>query len=796
MLIRTLMVLVCLMPLSIFGQLNSNQIDISNLTPEQKILGEQYLKSSRINHGGVQKSNQSNAKVTHLNSVGNDIQSETTTPETLTPSSLLEQEYNAIDIYHQVYLKENRINTNNNYIKLEQFGYDFFYEYYHRSNDMTIPEGYQLQKGDHFTLFIFGKKEQILELTIDNEGEVFIPNIGPIVVSGLSISEAKDKISLKLRRKYVNFECRIKLNSLRNVMILISGNVNQPGTYSVNKFESIFSVLSKANGVTKSGSLRNIKILRANGEKSTVDLYNYLLNDKLKTIGGFSEGDVLYVPGIGNTVAIAGAVNKPGIFEVSDTDSLSDVLRYASGTGLNAYLNTIYINRFDQKFKRKIKTITGLDRVSAKRSNEKVQNGDIIFINKKPNESYGYLNILGNVNVPGKFEFKKGMTLGKLISLAEGLKKDSSEDVHIFRYLSENNRELLNISVTNNTFELKDRDVVTIYNKIALKEPEKISIIGEVKEPGQYNYFKNMSLNDALIIARTKPFASLYTIEVSRYYGKKSELFYVSKKDLKSFILKPRDRISVKKDNLRDQTASIELKGEFIFPGIYKVNKGSKLSDVIQRAGGYTDSAYLKGAVFLRKDVLKYDQTGQKKVIEDEKKRFIYDQSHLGNLSVDSKVSMGIMMTARQEALAFLENKSGASSGRVIIDLYKNDFQKSKDNFTIQDGDTLTIPTKPESVHVIGGVQQGISIAYNPHYGLSDYIQNVGGFTKYADKGNIYIFKSSGKVFQNHAKIEPGDIIYVPEKVIISFNWLQFLTSITQIVSNAVTSIALVKSLQ
>ena len=145
---------------------------------------------------------------------------------------------------------------------------------------------------------------------------------------------------------------------------------------------------------------------------------------------------------------------------------------------------------------------------------------------------------------------------------------------------------------------------------------------------------------------------------------------------------------------------------------------------------------------------------------------------------------------------SFVDGAKIANHDIHIIDLYKDDFQTSMDNFIIQEGDVLTIPTRPDSVHVIGGVQQGISIAYNPHYSLPDYIQNVGGFTKYADKGNVYIFRSSGRVFQNYAMVEPGDIVYVPEKVIISFNWLQFLTSITQIVSNAVTSIALVKSLQ
>ena len=147
------------------------------------------------------------------------------------------------------------------------------------NNDLIIPESYLLQKGDSFTLFIYGKKEMILELSVDNDGEVFIPNIGPVLVAGLSISEANKKISTKLKRKFVNFESRLKINYLKDVTIIISGNVNNPGAYSINKYESIFSVLARSNGVSKTGSLRNIKLLKSSGEKLTIDLYNYLLID-------------------------------------------------------------------------------------------------------------------------------------------------------------------------------------------------------------------------------------------------------------------------------------------------------------------------------------------------------------------------------------------------------------------------------------------------------------------------------------------------------------------------------------
>ena len=215
----------------------------------------------------------------------------------------------------------------------------------------------------------------------------------------------------------------------------------------------------------------------------------------------------------------------------------------------------------------------------------------------------------------------------------------------------------------------------------------------------------------------------------------------------------------MKLDNQRNQMVEIKLDGEFRFPGIYRVTKGTRLSDVIEKAGGYLPSAFLKGAIFSRKSVKNYDQMGQTRVIDDEKKRYVYDQSHLGSLAMDTQTAIAMI----------LYKFRGAHPGRIIID-WPMAFERQADNFIIEDGDSLVVPTVPESIHLIGGVQQSISIAYNNRYSINDYVNTVGGFSKYADSNNIYIFKSSGKVDRNIRVIEPGDVVYVHERVIISYN--------------------------
>ena len=373
---------------------------------------------------------------------------------------------------------------------------------------------------------------------------------------------------------------------------------------------------------------------------------------------------------------------------------------------------------------------------------------------------------------------------------------NSHDQIQIYRYINQNERELLSVSfLTGKNTKLNDRDIVRVFNNFEIIEDTNIHIIGEVAFPGKYKFLKNMKMADLLLLAQPKIFASLNNIEVTRFNNKSTESFYVDYSNAKTFDLMPGDKISVKLDNLRDQTVEIELSGQFVFPGKYRVVRGTRLDEVIKMAGGYTKDAFLDGAVFTRKNVEMYDSFGHEKVIQDEKKRFIYDQSHLGSLSMDTQTSLAAVMNARQQSLQFLEEQVMVHSGRVIVDLTSKNFNKKNDNFIIEDQDLLHLPTTPESVHLIGGVQQGISIAYNSKYSLNDYVRNVGGFTKYADVRNVYVFKPSGRVFRNAKHIQAGDIVYVPEKVHISFNWLQFLTNVTAIISNAVTSVALIQSL-
>ena len=204
------------------------------------------------------------------------------------------------------------------------------------------------------------------------------------------------KIKLSLSKKYVNFSFKLILNSVEKVRVTLSGDVKSPGVYYVNKFDSLIQILAVAGGINKTGSLREIKIL--GGSKKTtqvIDLYDLIINPKNNKLITFKSGDTIYIPKIGNTVAVKGSVKSPGIYEIKSNETIADLINYADGFNLNAYKNAVYLNRMDDFFKRKVLVLFNQDEsiIQKELKQKKLKNGDLIVIRSRSDEIYGYVNI-------------------------------------------------------------------------------------------------------------------------------------------------------------------------------------------------------------------------------------------------------------------------------------------------------------------------------------------------------------------------------------------------------------------
>jgi len=381
------------------------------------------------------------------------------------------------------------------------------------------------------------------------------------------------------------------------------------------------------------------------------------------------------------------------------------------------------------------------------------------------------------------------------------LENTFSEKVQIFRFISKTEREYVSVDLTTPEGKktlLKEYDIVDVLSNTDVAGEPFVEIKGAVLNPGRYRLLKNMHVLDLVYSARLNTFANRGHIEIVRKkLGQKAVVLSVdlsllmkNAKDENNLILEDRDTVYVKYEAEAVKVRNIKVTGEVLYPGHFVAAEGERLSSLLKRSGGFTDNAFLDGAVFVRKSVKTRELQGHFKVIEDEKKRLIYDQSHLSTLAQDAQTTHQLVLQSRREAIQMLYDELGFSLGRIVVHLKPlNQFENSFDDFVLEDGDEIYIPTRPNSVLLIGGVRNATSLIYRTGERLDYYVDQVGGYTPYADLPNIYILKPNGTVSRDLKKVEAGDIVYVPEKVRIEVNWLLFITNVTDILFKAAAAI-------
>ncbi|RKX55563.1 MAG: polysaccharide export protein, partial [Thermodesulfobacteriota bacterium] len=449
------------------------------------------------------------------------------------------------------------------------------------------------------------------------------------------------------------------------------------------------------------------------------------------------------------------------------------------------------------------------------------------FFEPKPTAS-----IEGEVRNPGTYKIsEKGFRVKDLILLAGGLKKDAYlEKAELYRLDIKNKKQILITFNLKKALEgdpkhnilLKDLDRIVVHSIWEYIPKQTVSIYGEVNKPGKYPFVPGMRVKDLIFAGgNIKDSAYLEEAEITSYEIKDGKLYKVTHKviNLKkalegdpkhNILLKPYDKLVVKKIPDWGEIGYVEITGEVRFPGKYPIRKGEKLSSLIERAGGFTDRAYLKGAVFIRKSVKEMQQKNLNEMILRLKKELLGASTTLSATSTsegETKV-ISLEFQMKKELIESLKNLKAL--GRMRIKLLPLRLLKhSKYDIELEDGDTLYIPPKPNYVNVIGAVFSGGSFIYDKNKSYKDYIALAGGPTKYADTDNIYIIKADGtavKVNQglfswNYQRsrwefvplvgkkitIDPGDTIVVPEKL-TRFAWFRPVRNITEILMHIVVT--------
>ncbi|MDI6840020.1 MAG: SLBB domain-containing protein [bacterium] len=512
---------------------------------------------------------------------------------------------------------------------LKPFGYDIFnlMPTTFEPLDMgPVDPDYPIGPGDEIILYMWGEVKLYHTLTVDREGKVFIPDVGRVIVNGMTLEGLMNRLKVVLSKYYSGIKNKtvfidVSLGKLKKIRVFVIGEVMAPGMYNISSASTLLNALYYAGGPTLKGSLRNIKLIRHNETITEADIYRYLLYGE--EIGPrLNNGDVILVPPVGKRVALAGEIKRPGIYELKEGENLKKIIEIAGGLEPCAYTERVQITRIVEN-KMKELVDANLREILEADSDLVIKDGDSISVPRILERIENYVDIYGNVLRPGKYEFKPGMTLNNLISDAGGLDKSA------YKFEAEVSRRKLALDsstpiidrqdsikvlsvkldkeITEN-FELKENDIVFIRQDPNWIFQRNVTIDGEVLFPGTYSLVTSDDRLSSLIeragglketaypegIVFNREGIGRIDVDLKSALKKKG-----SKEDI---ILEAGDHINIPK-----RPATVSVKGAVRFPIFSETEielaketnilyiPGKSVNYYIEKAGGFSEDADRKG---------------------------------------------------------------------------------------------------------------------------------------------------------------------------------------------------------
>lgn len=637
---------------------------------------------------------------------------------------------------------------------------------------MSTPTQYRLGPEDELRVDIHGSTDIQFNLLINSEGMVRYKYIPPVLLNGLSIEEAKIKLSKALSKIYPGLangksKLMLSLGNIRSIRITILGAVVAPGSYNVPSLTTLFNALYQSGGPLANGSLREVELIRNGKVVLKADLYKFLVYGQVSDNVLLHDDDVIRIPYAKIQVTLQGEVNKPAQFEMLAHEKVNTLLEYAGGFSARAFKNLLSITRITGKEQKMI------DVLSDSLSKTELVDGDVITVGSVLDRFENRVQISGAVYRPGAYSLQPKMNIKDLIEKAEGLKEDAFRGRIQLARLSDDrkNKEFYSFSYDSimlnpslyNWVLIKD-DEITVPSKRDLALEMTVQIDGAVKKPGQMVFQKGMTLEALLVLANGFVYdAVIDRIEVARVVrdsstqqlgGELSKLFVIElnegtlSKQSSEFLLEPYDRVTVRKDPYLSQPKVVNVSGEVINPGSYVLKTGSeRVSSFLKRAGGLKYTANEQVALIKRRVSEKIDSTSIEQLAQSESK----DSS--GTLI--KKVQLAINKDLYVEL-----GKALAAPGSV-------------NDLILEEGDELVFLKKNDYVVVSGEVYNPGTYVFEKSTKLQYFIQMAGGLNETAKKKSIYVTYANGKsktkkyvlgFIPKNPKVLPGSLVVVPQK--------------------------------
>lgn len=630
--------------------------------------------------------------------------------------------------------------------------------------NMATPENYRLGPGDEVIVDVWGASQNTMRLEISPDGYVNITNLGPVYLNNMTIKDARQLLKQELGKIYADSanNIQVTLGNIRTIQVNVMGEVRAPGTYALSSLSTVFHALYASGGVSDIGSLRNVQVARGGKTIARLDVYEYIMKGQIQDDIRLQDGDVVIVPTYDELVKITGKVKRPMFYEMKNGESAATLLKCAGGFSSDAYKKSIRVLRKDGK-EFSVKTVNDIDY-----SAFKLIDGDVVTVDSILNRFNNRLEVKGAVYHPGVFELSGSLnTVRQLVEKADGLLGDAFTGRAVLYRERENlTKEVLPVDIegilkgTSPDIALQKNDILYIPSIHDLQDMGKVTISGEVNKPGSYTYADHMSLEDLVITAGgLKESASLVRVDVSRRIRDPKgttepdmigQNFSFGLKDgfvvdgEAGFELQPYDQVFVRRSPSYNEQVSVTVDGEVLYRGEYTLStKSERLSSLIQRAGGVSRYAYVRGAK-LRRVANEEELRRMEDVVKMVRREIGETLATSLGLKVDSTFTVGIDLEA---ALA----NPGSDADLVL-----------------REGDVLTVPEYNNTVKVNGAVMMPNTVSYAKGKSVKYYLNQAGGYSANAKKSQKFIIYMNGQVAEvkgsGKKQIEPGCEIVVPNK--------------------------------
>jgi protein involved in polysaccharide export with SLBB domain len=646
---------------------------------------------------------------------------------------------------------------------------------------IPVTADYVIGPGDELLVRAWGQIDLDAKLIVDRGGEVYLPKVGALTVAGLKYDQLQAYCKTAVGRVFRNFDLNISLGQLRSIQVFVVGQARRPGNYTISSLSTLVNTLFASSGPSATGSMRHILLKRDNRVIPEFDFYDLLMKgDKSRDVR-LLPGDVIYIPAVGPSIAVAGSVKVPAIYEMRDRASLREAIGMAGGLATTADKQRVVIERIEDRTTRKVEEFpldeNGLDR--------ELKDGDVVRVFSLSPRFENAVTLRGNVARPGRYEWRPGLRIKDLIPNQDALVTRaywlSNNSVST---PSENSERSKSLSRSSEDLESSSQ------NRAGLdgEQTESLSRPGENSESSSRKAEKPESLFrnevkrdvpeinwDYAVIQRLDTL-DLTTRLIPFNLGK-----VVLKGDEQdNLALEPSDIITVFSQAdlevpLERRSKFVRLEGEFKASGVYKVEPGETLRHLVARVNGLTSKAYLYGSEFTREAVRAQQQKGLDQLADS-----LEHDVDRGAISPTINPDEAAAKRTRVEAQRQLVDKlrQVKATGRVVLELKPDAVGvDALPNMTLEDGDRFMVPHRPSTVDVLGAIYNNNSFLYRMDKSVGAYLKEAGGTTRQADTGRILIIRADGTVLSKQStgglwnggfesrRLMPGDAIVVPERL-------------------------------